>query len=62
MSSSWLNTEIHGQQNGKNVDVLSKFVVCVLLRGKISCELKNLEELLCGILMSCEIGETLMVS
>ena len=41
----------------QHVDVLLKFVVCVLLRGKMSCELKNPEELVCGILMSFEIGE-----
>jgi hypothetical protein len=44
----------------QHVDVLLKFVVCVLLRGKMSCKLKNPEELLCGILMSLEIGEKLL--
>jgi len=44
----------------QHVDVLLKFVGCVLLRGKKSCELKNPEELLCGNLMSFEIGEKLL--
>jgi hypothetical protein len=41
----------------QHLGVLLKFVVCVLLRGKTSCELKNPEDLLCGILMSFKIGE-----